>query len=64
MHSISSQEPSERVGVSRDPYVQIYRRGMLFAAPSARGLDGNCWKAPAGRWFGFRAAVVILVAAA
>lgn len=39
-------------------------KGLLLAAPSARGLDCKRWKAPAERWFGFRAAVVILVAAA
>lgn len=55
---------SERAGVSRDPHGRIYRRGPLFAAPSARGLDCKCRRAPAERWFGFRAAVVISVAAA
>lgn len=48
MH-IYAEEPSERARVSGD--VRSYRRGLLPAAPSARGLDCKCWKAPDERWF-------------
>lgn len=61
--SIHSQEPRGRARLSTDPCVRSCRSRLRFAAPSARGWDCKCQKAPAERWFGFRAAVVISAAA-
>lgn len=61
--NIHPQEPRGKARLSTDPCAQSWRRRLSFAALTEKGWDCKCQKAPAERWFGFRAAVVISAAA-